>query len=110
MFSKIIDSIRNTNRNIPDTKTERRLSVDDDSNNINNNNNNKNNHHLQPPSLSLSKMHTTGPLPNTTTTHSMDESSHSIPITRRRRSSLFGYSQNSADDYMQKDLVSSSWS
>jgi hypothetical protein len=28
----------------------------------------------------------------------------------RRRSSLFGYSTNAADDYMQKDLLSSSWS
>ncbi|SAL97683.1 hypothetical protein [Absidia glauca] len=30
--------------------------------------------------------------------------------TTRRRSSLFGYSTNAADDYMQKDLLSSSWS
>lgn len=33
-----------------------------------------------------------------------------IGIQQRRRSTLFGYSQVSADDYMQKDLISSSWS
>ncbi|KAI9494323.1 hypothetical protein BDB00DRAFT_818726 [Zychaea mexicana] len=32
-----------------------------------------------------------------------------IPV-RRRRSTLFGISNVSADDYIQKDLISSSWS
>ena len=33
----------------------------------------------------------------------------SIPITLGKISSIFGLSYNKADDYMQKDLISSSW-
>src|SRR5690349_68270 len=108
MFSKIIDSIRsNTNRNTTDTATtaERRSSTDED----NSTNNNNNNYHHLPPPYALTKLYTTGSIPTSPTT-SMDEASNAIPITRRRRSSLFGYSQNATDDYMQKDLISSSWS
>ncbi|KAL1929967.1 hypothetical protein VTP01DRAFT_1121 [Rhizomucor pusillus] len=36
--------------------------------------------------------------------------SQAIPIRPRANSTLFGISQHSADDYVQKDLISSSWS
>ncbi|KAI8062076.1 hypothetical protein BC940DRAFT_309474 [Gongronella butleri] len=95
MFSKIIESLRTTNNPPGNPKPsdipERRASLDETGE-----------HHAH---YALSKVASTGSMPS------------SQPITiensdapRRRRSSLFGYSKNAADDYMQKDLISGSWS
>ncbi|KAI8335307.1 hypothetical protein BC941DRAFT_429968 [Chlamydoabsidia padenii] len=112
MFSRIIDTLRNSHNNsrqhdIPDINVGRRSSDDQDTYNNNNSN--------------------TIPIPNHPSTRNgnstgaigiksfEDESSLTTSDSLfnkdvRRRSSLFGYSTNAADDYMQKDLLSSSWS
>ncbi|KAI8333336.1 hypothetical protein BC941DRAFT_116117 [Chlamydoabsidia padenii] len=112
MFSKIIDTLRNsttdtknaTTHTIPDIHVERRSFFDDDGAPS-----------LTTPYTSYGKQTTTTTTTNNVGTGAIGINSSgssgmdSVFIDGRRRSSLFGYSRIAADDYTQKDL-SSSWS
>ncbi|KAI8376569.1 uncharacterized protein BYT42DRAFT_575107 [Radiomyces spectabilis] len=98
MFSRVISSVRDhfmkPIRDPADMNddTRRRSSVDEGD--------------------SLSRLHTTQSMPAERRTSVVE----AIPMSNndgssvRRRATIFGISRNSADDYIQKDLISSSWS
>ncbi|KAI8139430.1 hypothetical protein BJV82DRAFT_627211 [Fennellomyces sp. T-0311] len=90
MFSNIVNNIRDKF-----TNKERKSSVDDE--------------HLLHKTLSTPS----SPMPRSSVDEQRMHRKLSVPDAipvQRRRSTLFGISNVSADDYMQKDLISSSWS
>ncbi|KAI7898642.1 uncharacterized protein BX663DRAFT_524239 [Cokeromyces recurvatus] len=109
MFTKIINNIRDTfnrtsssNKQKPSNNTElRRCSITEE---LENNGSTMDNHSTTPSVVLLTpkRNHSiSGPIP----IRNNDANNE-----RRRSSTLFGISNVSYDDYVQKDLISSSWS
>ncbi|SAM07347.1 hypothetical protein [Absidia glauca] len=125
MFSKIVDTLRNTNntnnnntnnttgpryRSVPDITVDRRSSIDDDqgvhpSTKPRQDESMTRSSHEGAAATDIQGTPPIGIKPGETTL-----TTDPVYMDGRRRSSLFGYSRNAADDYMQKDLLSSSWS
>ena len=120
MFSSIVSNIRDkftANKNKPLTNNVpdiRKSSVDHSSED-----GSIDDGHLREPQQPLSRTTSSPSSSLHRPRSSMDEAAHNmnrkmsvteaIPV-QRRRSTLFGISNVSADDYIQKDLISSSWS
>ncbi|KAI7854069.1 hypothetical protein BDC45DRAFT_535942 [Circinella umbellata] len=120
MFSSIVSNIRdkftsNKNRTLTESGPGiRKSSVDHSSDD-----GNTDDGHLREPQQTLSRTLSSPSSSLHRPRCSMDEAAQNvnrkmsvteaIPV-QRRRSTLFGISNVSADDYIQKDLISSSWS